>query len=263
MPIFSSLAGSYLDRELGSADSTTLFTTQRRQQAIKDGEREFVSLTECLTRESTVAITGGTAEYDLNSTILNGSTSDFMRLSARGVAYAYTNAAGQTSWTAGPESFPRRDIAWLDQYQSDWRSSTGATMPDSYYLKDEGGRMLLGFYPPPSTGSSCSAKAIVPYVALPSASTASTYVLWTVGTNRRTDLTEYHQGVVHYAAAQLEKLRKNMEGEQSQLQKFVGYVTRYVQNLRPKGGTTLRFTRSYFQASKERGEPNPTWIRTG
>ena len=258
MPDFSCLCTTLLDHELGTSDSVTLFTTARRQAAVKAAEAEFADLTECLTRESTVAITGGTAEYDLNSTaVLNG---DFSRLSGRGLAYAYTDASSNTTWISG-EDLPRRDISWLNQYRPGWRSSTGVFYPESYYLKDEGGRMLLGFYPPPSTGSSASAKVVVPYVAQPGSSTNSTYIPFTIGANTHVDLTPYHQGLVHYAAYQLEKLRKNTEAEQGQLQKFVGYVTRFVQNRRQKGGTTLRFGRSYFKASKQTPEPNEGFVR--
>lgn len=263
MPDFSCLTGTLLDLELGSQDSTVLFTTARRQSAIKQGEAEFADLTECLTRESTITLTGGTAEYDLNSTILNGSTSDFSRLSNRGLAYAYTDASSNVTWVSGVD-LVQRDLRWLDQYEAGWRASTGAYTPTIYYLKDEGGRMLLGFYPPPSTGSSASAKAVVPYIAQPSASTASTYLLFTVGTSVRTDLIPYHQAAVHFGASVLEKLRKNYEQSDYQLKKFIGYVTRYLQAKAPKGPRSLTFTRSYLADRRaENVPPNPTWGRSG
>lgn len=261
MPDFSCLTGTYLDRELGSADSTTLFTTARRQSAIKEGEAEFADLTECLVRESTVTITGGTAEYNLNaSTVLNG---DYSRLAAQGPAYAYTDASSNTIWVTG-DQLARRDIPWLDRYEPGWRSSTGAYTPTVYYLREDAGQVLLGFFPPPSTGSSASAKCLVNYLAQPSTSTASTYLLFTIGTTTRTDLTPYHQAVVHYGAAVLERLRKNVEGSDLQMKKFVGYVTRYLQAKRRKGGSQLTFARSYFRrGDQQTSPPNPGWEWTG
>lgn len=68
MPQFSSLYGNRLDEELGTDDSTVLFTTARRKRAINRGADEFSKLTQCLVRRATFTVTGGTAEYDLNST---------------------------------------------------------------------------------------------------------------------------------------------------------------------------------------------------
>ena len=41
MPTFDELTGILLDQELHSADSTTLFTSTRRAQAVNDGQAEF------------------------------------------------------------------------------------------------------------------------------------------------------------------------------------------------------------------------------
>ena len=48
MTLFSSLYSARLDRELGTDDSTVLFTTARRKAAINEGQAEFADLTECL-----------------------------------------------------------------------------------------------------------------------------------------------------------------------------------------------------------------------
>ena len=249
MSKFSCLTGTLLDSELGSADSTVLFTTARRQAAVKDGECQFADLTECLVRRSTIAITGGTREYDLNSTLLIAS-GDFIRLAAKeSVSYVYTNAASQVT-TIGGDDLPQRDLRWFDQNESGWRDSTGAYYPHAFYLRPDGGSLYLGFVDIPSTGSSASATCVVPYVAWPSASTASTYVPFTVGSAIRTDLLPYHPALVHYAAHQLEKLRKNTEGSDRQLTRFIAYVTRYLQQQRAKGGQTVRYGRNYLRQAR-------------
>jgi hypothetical protein len=67
---------------------------------------------------------------------------------------------------------------------------------------------------------------------------------------------------VHYAAHDLEKLRKDPEASDRQLQKFLGYVQRYIAAIKPKGGKTLRQTRSYFRETRRGAAydlPAPWW----
>ena len=45
----------------------------------------------------------------------------------------------------------------------------------------------------------------------------------------------------------LEKLRKDKEASDSQLQAFLGYVSRYIQATRPKGPRAVRTSKSYFR----------------
>jgi hypothetical protein len=247
---FSSLYGRLLDQELGSEDSTVLFTTARRQAAINDGLREFADLTECLVRVSSVTVTGGAGEYDLHASSVI-SDQDFLRLAAdQPVEFHYTDASSMTTYLSGPD-LPERTVRWLDNYEPGWRDSTalssGMQTPSVFYQRAEGGSWLLGFYPVPSTGSSASAKAIVPYVAEPSPLTSDTQQPFTVGGSVRRDLRPYHQALVHYGAHQLEKLRRDDAAADRQLQKFMGYVSRYLQSLRKKGGTSLTFARQYFR----------------
>jgi hypothetical protein len=102
----------------------------------------------------------------------------------------------------------------------------------------------------------------VPYVARPDAMTASTQVPFTVGGNTRTDLVEYHQALPHYAAYKLLPLIGDMDGAKEQLAKFMGYVTRFLGNLRPKGGTHVTVARSYFrEAKRSRGDDDREWVR--
>lgn len=249
MANFAALYFTRLNQELGTDDSTVLFTTARRQTAINDGQQEFVDLTECLIRVSTITITGGTGEYDLHSTTIIADQ-DFVRLAPdQAVEFHYTDASSFTQYLSG-DDLPQRSVRWLDTYEPNWRNSTGSTgaqTPRTFYLRPDGGALYLGFYPVPSTGSSASAKVVLPYVAYPTDMTSSGDQPFTVNSSVRLDLRPYHQALVHYAAHHLEKLRRDDAASDRQLQKFMGYVARYLQAMRKKGGTALTFSRQYFR----------------
>jgi hypothetical protein len=245
MTQFSSLYTARLDRELGTDDSTELFTTARRKAAVNEGIQEFAKLTDCFQRRSTVAITGGTAEYDLNSTdVIAGG--DFARFSKEQVEFRYTDAAGDVTVLAG-DDLVRRDVEWLNRYEVGWQDDTTASsvqqLPVAYYERFDNGSRLLGFYPKPCTGSSASAVAIVPYIAQPPVLTSDTSEPF----SGRLDLRPYHQGLVHFAAYQLEKLRRDDNASDRQLQRFIGYVQQYLQDMRRRGGSALTFAKSYFR----------------
>lgn len=261
MAIFSSLYGERLSRELGTDDSTVLFTTARRKAAINEGCLEFADLTECLQKTSTIAITGGTQEYAL-TVDPSSLVGDFLRYQSRPVSFSYTDAAGIVTTLSG-DDLPRRDPVWLERYAAGWNTSTTASsiaqLPSYWYDRVEGPQRLIGFAPTPCTGSSASAKALVPYVAAPipltsdtqepfqmfPSTNASTDATPVVGI-QRTDLRPYHQAAVHYAAHQLEKFRKDTEASERQLQKFYQYIQRYEQKNRTKGGQSVTTAKRYF-----------------
>lgn len=250
MPNLSTLAGRLLTQELGSEDSTVLFTDARRQAAIFDGIREFADLTECHIRRSTVTITGGTAEYDLHTIAVVGAQ-DFVRFANdQPIEVHYTDASSVTTYLSG-DNLPEKTVRWLDTHEPSWRNSTvlssGMQVPRCFYRRADGGRLFLGFYPTPSTGSSASMKALVPYVAYPDVSTNSTFVPFTADGQVRYDLRPFHQGLVHYAAHQLEKLRRDDQASDRQFQKFMIYVERYLQSMRRKGGGVLTYATRYFR----------------
>jgi hypothetical protein len=248
MTQFSSLYGTYLDWELGTDDSTVLFTTARRKTAINQGMREFATLTDCLERWSTFAGTGGTAEYDLNSTavIVGG---DFERFAKSPVEFTYRDASSNVTVLSG-DSLQRRDVPWLDRYREGWRLSTVASsvmqLPELYYVRPDGPAYFLGFTPVPSTGSSASIEIKIPYLARPTAMSSASDEPYTVNSSVRADLRPYHQALVHYAAHQLEKLRKDDQASDRQLQKFLGYVQRFLADRRVKGGRAISQARAYF-----------------
>jgi hypothetical protein len=264
MTQFSSLWQRLLTQELGSDDSTQLFTDDRRAAAINEGIAEFADLTECYVRVSSIVWTGGTLETDLNSTTL---ANDFVRLAAKqSPAVRYVDASSQETVVSGKD-LRQVDVAWLEREEPGWRSSTVASsvkqLPRLFYLRPDGAALYFGLWPTLSTGSSATATVLVPYVAFPpvlSNSTSEPFSITTVSNpssggpvilhdQTRWDLRPYHRAAVHYAAHLLEKLRRDDQASDRQLQKFLGYVTRYLQATRQKGGTALTFARTYFRRS--------------
>lgn len=256
---FSHLFSSALDQELGTDDSTRLFLTARRQRAINQAQLHWCDLTECAIRQSTVTCSNGTAEYNLLSTV-NVPNGDFLRLAKQGIEFhLLSSGSSQSTQFIAGDLLPRREIQWLNQYELGWRGSTGGT-PGAYYERFDGGQRLLGLVPPPRIGSSESGKILLPYVAKPSSMTADTSVPFTFGSTTRDDLEPYQQALVHYAASELEKLRLNTEGSQRQLQHFLGYVARFMNSLRPKGGQQIRMARNYFgEVRIRRGGGTQDW----
>jgi hypothetical protein len=256
MPNFGHLSSAALFYELGTDDSTRLFTDVRRKLAVNEGIQQFADLTECFTRQSTIVSSHGVREYSLQSTV-NIPGGDFVRPSKQRPEYHLTSSGSTPTITiiAGAD-FERREVDWLNQYESGWRSSTGGT-PQYWYERMDGGQRLFGLQPPPQIGSSQSGKVVFPYVAMPPTLTSDTDVPFSIAstasgasTGIRTDLDVYHQAAVHYAAHKLEKLRVNLEGSQQQMQIFLGWVERYISDRRPKGGQTIRPGRSYFSETR-------------
>lgn len=258
MTQFSSLWGRLLTQELGTDDSTQLFTDARRQAGINDGIQEFADLTECLVRVSSQVWPGGTQEIDLNL-VSNLSDWDFVRLAAKqSPEFRYTDASSNVTVLAG-DDLRQVDPAWLERFEPGWQISTVASsakqLPQRFYLRPDGGQLMFGFWPTPSTGSSASIKVLIPYVARPPILVTATHEPFTIASaNVRADLRIYHRATVHYAAHQLEKLRRDDAASDRQLQKFLGYVTRYMQSARQKGGTALTFARTYFRRSLGQGD---------
>lgn len=244
---FAHLYSSQLDQELGTDDSTRLFTTARRQRAINEAQRQFCDLTECAIRLSTISCSNGVREYNLLSTV-NIPSGDFLRLSKQGIEYHLMSSGGASSrstrFIAG-DLLPRREIQWLNAYDLGWRASTGAD-PYAFYERMDGGQRFLGLTPPPRIGSSEVGIVLLPYVAKPSTMTADTSIPFTFGSTTRDDLEPYHPALAHYAAAELEKLRLNTEGTAMQTRLFLGYVERFIRSMIPMGPKTVRVARNYF-----------------
>lgn len=252
MTQFSSLYGSRLDRELGSADSTQLFTTARRKAAINEGIQQFADLTECYQSFDSVAIQSGTATIGLSTAV--GAT-DLTRMAAEGPIVTHTDTAGNVL-VIGGDDLPRVDRAWLTRYRPGWQHSTVSTsvvqLPTAYYVAQEDGQLLLGLHPVPSKGSTGATMTVrIPFIARPQSLTQDTDEPFKDGDGfTRADLRIYHQAVVHYAAAQLEKYRRDTQAAADQMQAFMGYVQRYIGASKRKGGQAIALATNYFRRGR-------------
>ena len=119
---FVELYATRLDYELGTNDSAVLFTTARRKASVNEGLREFADLSECWQRESTITCSNGVATYNLHSTVTMPSL-DFMRVTAEGPTYQYTDVSSNVTYLSG-DDLPRRQEAWLNAAEPGWRVST-------------------------------------------------------------------------------------------------------------------------------------------
>lgn len=249
--IFSDLYGRYLDVELGSADRTSLFTTARRQDAVNRAQQEFAKQTECFTKSVSIALSNGTREYDLETLI---TADDFVLIAQDGAEYVFTDASGNVTYRSG-DDFPRLDLDVLNREQAGWRLTSGASFPQSYYLREEGGTVFLGFSEPPLIGAGESASMTLPYLATPPDMNADTDEPFSdsAGTNPKRSLRPWHQALVHYAAALLEPLRKNYAGEQRQRGLFAAIIADYLQRHGKKGGSRVTFAHDYRAAARGRG----------
>ncbi len=249
---FSELYGSALTLELGSSDTTELFTTVLRKSAINTAQNEFNRLTECFTKRiSTISVTDGVAEYDLEAVI---SAADYQWIAKDGIEIAIVTSSS-TTYLSGP-TLQRRDIDWLNRSRPGWRTET-AGRPDSYYLRQDGGALNLGMVSTPDVLAGETWTLWVTYVANVPAMSADADLPFTASSNALKALIPWHQALVHYAAAKLELLRKNTDGETIQMQKFGGYVADYLQRQRIKGGTHVQFARNYNQERAVRGFVDP------
>jgi hypothetical protein len=245
--IFSDLYGTELDRELGSADRTQLFTTARRKAAINAAQLEWNDRTECYTRQTTVALVDETQEYDLEATI-----TDFHRISKQGVSIRITPATGSVRYVEG-DDLEVTTLERLTHEEPGWRSAPAST-PTHVYPQRNGGVISLGFHPAPNITVGDTWVALVPYVAIAPDLSADADEPFTVSAsaNPIKSLRPYHRALVHFGAADLEKYRKDTERGAVQLQLFESYVERYKADMKPKGGQRVRFVHNYRGARAPR-----------
>lgn len=251
MANFELLTSLWLDQELGTADSTVLFTSTRRSQGVNDGLAEFADQTECFKRVSTVVCSCNVTAYDLLSSAVFNSTA-FVRVAARGVEYHFTDSNGLLTQLAG-DDFPRRDIEVLNREDPGWRQSTTPGTPTCYYIDDTDGTYRIGLDIPPDIGSSEIGALVVPYVSRPAPMTSTGDIPFTVGSNTRYDLVPFHKALTHYAASMLEKLRGDTEASDRQMASFLSYVQRYNEKFKNKGSNFVRLAKNYLkEASRGR-----------
>src|SRR5688500_16508171 len=143
MPAFSQLWGDDLTTELGTNDTSVLFTDARRKHAINQGYRQFADLTECFTKRSTITVSSSAQEFNLNSSATMSGSSGFLRIAGEGPVYIKTDTAGNQEIYAG-EDFPQRAIPFLDAADEGWRSTSTPGNPSGWYLRDSAGQKLFG-----------------------------------------------------------------------------------------------------------------------
>lgn len=244
---FGELYGTELDRELGSADQSQLFTLVRRKAAINAAQLEWNERTECYTRQTTVALVDETQEYDLESSI-----TDFHRLATNGVSIRITPATGDVRYISGKDLVPTT-IERLDDEEPGWRAVSAST-PMWIYPHRNGGVINLGLHPAPDITVGDTWVALVSYVAIAPDMSADADQPFTVSasSNPIASLRPYHRGLVHFAAYDLEKLRKDSNRGATQLQLFEHYVERYRASMKPQGGQAVRMAKNYRGARSPR-----------
>jgi hypothetical protein len=224
---FVTLYGLELDRELGSADRTVLFTTARRKAAINAAQLEWVKRTECFVRQTTVTLVSGTQEYDLETTI-----TDYAWISKQGVSIKIVDGT-RTRYIEG-DDLELTTVERLNVEEPGWRAAAGGS-PMKVYLRRADGAVQLGFHPAPSfSGETWT--VIVPYVVVPADLSADADEPFTVSSNPIKSLRPWHRALVYYAAFDLEKFRKDWARGGANLQLFEAEVDKFLGVEKPKNG---------------------------
>jgi hypothetical protein len=249
MATFLRLYGDLVSTELGSLDGDPAsgnagqrFTLTRRKDRINDAMQEFNRLTECFTRSFPIPIVDGTQEIELQAGITPG---DYLQLAKQGLELQRVDAAGHLTTYSGPD-LQRLEVAVLNAKFPGWRTASKG-IPSGWYEREEGGQVFIGFNLPIAVAAGETWTLLVPYVASVPLMVADNDEPFTVGGVVKKVLRPWHQGLVHYAAAKLELLRRDVTASQAQMQAFGGYVADYLQQRRPKGGQTVQFARDYFR----------------
>lgn len=246
---FLQLYGVELDRELGSS-STVLFTTARRKAAINAGQLEWVKRTECVVKQTTIALVDGTQEYDIEATV-----TDFAWISKQGVGIKIVS--GTTTRYLEGDDLEVTTIERLDHDEPDWRAQSAST-PTKVYTRRDGGSVYLGFHPAPDITVGDTWTARLPYVVIPpDMVNDSDEPFDLTGSNPVKSLRPWHRALVHYAAYDLEKFRKDLARSGAQLQLFEAEIVKFTGVEKPKGGQRIRLARNY----RSRGGPLRGWER--
>lgn len=240
---FLELYGDKLDRELGSADRTSLFTTVRRKAAINDAQEWFVTQTECLQRTEAIELTDADGEVDLEAEIADA---DFLWIAKQGPEIAADpGGGGEIVYYAG-ESFKRTTVQELNRENSGWRNlDPGA--PEAWYERNEGGQHIFGIVPPPSIPGAATWTLSVPYVVKAAAMSADGDIPFTVSSNAKVSLIPWHDALVYYAASELEKLRKGLERSTFLRQQAESRILDYLDKRRVPGGKRIKLARNYHR----------------
>lgn len=244
---FSTLYGSELDRELGTSDTTQRFTTARRKAAINAAQLEWVERTSCTTIQKALTLTDGTGEYDLDSLI-----TDVINLSKQGVSIKIVS--GTTTRYLDGDDLEITSVVRLNAEEPNWRAESAGT-PSAVYLRRDGGRAYLGFHPAPDVSGSDVWTALVGAVVLPTDMSGDADEPFTVNGNPLQMLRPYHRALAHFAAYDLEKLRKDAVREAAQLELWEHYLMRYEAAQKPMNGQRVRMVKDYRGTRTHRWNP--------
>lgn len=236
--IFSQLYGIELDRELGTTDVSQRFTTARRKAAINAAQLEFVERTECFQRQVELALVDATQEYDLEASVTN-----LLVIAKQGISIKIVDSSANVRYIEGKD-LVQTTIQRLNDEESGWRAVSAGT-PRKWYLRQQGGVVELGFHPKPDFASGDTWTALVPCVMQPTDLTLDADVPFTYSSDAIISLKPYHRALVHYAAYDLEKFRKDTARGAAQLQLWEDYIARYQMKQLPKAGGRVRFLRDY------------------
>lgn len=243
---FSDIYGTDLDTELGTEDRTQRFTTVLRKRYANEGQRVFNEQTSCFVKRTPIAITDNVQEYDLEAVGVIAAQ-DYLWPSKTSASLRRYDGSGTAntdySYVEGPD-LPFKTEEELNQTQPNWRAASAGT-PTCWYLREDGGSTYLGLHPTPDVPAAETWTLYWPYVAVPPDMSADADEPYTVSSNPKTVLRPYHRALVHYAAAQLEKLRKNWEGVERQMKLFAAHVAKYTADQAPKRGTSIRLRQDY------------------
>lgn len=251
---FVDLYGTDLDTELGTADRTQRFTTVLRKRYVNEGQRVFNEQTSCFVRRASIDLglpgqydlerVGITQEYTTDGVLVTPPlTNDYLWPAKTSGSLLEITSGGTTSYVEGP-SLPFKAEEELNQTRPNWRTEPAGT-PDCWSLREDGGQLYLLLIPAPNPPHADTWTLLWPYVAVPADMTLDAQEPYSIGGDPRSTLRPYHRAIVHYAAAQLEKLRKNWEGVERQMQLFAAYVAKYRADQAPKRGTSIRLRQDY------------------
>lgn len=238
--------GTYLDTELGTTDRTQRFTTVLRKLYLNEGMRVFNEQTGCFVKRFAIALTDGTAEYDVESTAVI-TAGDYLRPSKTTATLKQYDGAGSEvtdyRYAEGPD-LPYIAEEALNQTRRNWRALPAA-VPNAWTLRADGGSLYLALVPAPDIPTAETWTLLWPYVAQPADMSADADEPYQVAGNPRTTLRPYHRGILHYAAAQLEKLRKNTDASDRHLKLFGAAVAKYHTDQQRSTGSAVRLAQNY------------------
>lgn len=243
---FADLYGEALHHELGSYDTTQLFTTVRRKAAINRAQKEFARLGKIsLSKDITIPVVSGTLLYNLDTASANRFVA-FGRPPLR-LRQTVTATSARTA-----TSMVLRSTAWMDEERDGWRDSAANGFPECIVYDPRDGVNWLAFAPKPNIPASETWDLVVPIAA----NAADMVLDAEVPFDGRPDIEPFHWALAHFACAILERLRKDPDAEKSQVTKFGAYVEDWnAKSTRPPGAhKRVLMQRDYIgEASRARG----------